>query len=121
MLNFKDCLRKAQRNKTFILQDLIKIIDKFPDWVTVVAFYSALHFVDAHLIKHHGIQRENHEERERDVATHLSEIYPAYKRLSNMGFRSRYLAVKDNPTPAEADSAVKYDLPEIENYVTERI
>lgn len=67
MLNVKDCLKKAKRNKKFVLQKLIKIIDTYPDWVTVVAFYSALHFVDAHLLQHHGIQREHHEDREREM------------------------------------------------------
>lgn len=121
MLNVKDCLKKANRNKSFVLQNLSKLIDKFPDWVTVVAFYSALHLVDAHLLKHHGIQREHHEEREKEVATHLSEIYPAYKRLFDLSFRSRYLRVEDNPTPSEADSAIKYDLPEIEDYVMQHM
>ena len=121
MLNVKDCLEKAKRNKSFVSQNLRRIIDKAPDWITVVAFYSALHFVDAHLLKHHGIQREHHEERETEVANHLIEIYPAYKRLFEMSFRSRYLRVEDNPTPDEADSAIKYDLPEIEDFVMQRI
>ena len=121
MLNTEDCLRKAKRNKSFILQNLIKVIDRFPDWLAVVAFYSALHFVDAHLLKHHGIQREHHHEREKDVATHLTEIYPSYKRLYEMGFRSRYMSVEDNPTPDEAKSAVEYDLPQIESFVMERM
>ena len=121
MLSVKNCLRKARRNKTFVLRYLVQIIDKIPDWVSVVAFYSALHFVDAHLLKHHGIQREHHEERERDVADHMSEIYPAYKRLFELGFRSRYLRIEDNPTPDEARSAIKYDLPDIESYVMQHM
>lgn len=121
MLNVKDCLKKGRSNKAFILQNSIKIIDEFPDWVAVVAFYSALHFVDAHLLKHHAIQREHHDEREKDVATHLVEIYPAYKRLFELGFRSRYLRVEDNPTPEEAKNAIEYELPEIENYVMQRM
>lgn len=121
MLGVNSCLEKAIRNKAFISKNLIQIIDKFPDWVSVVAFYSALHFVDAHLLKHHDIQREHHEEREKEVATHMSDIYPAYKRLFDMGFRSRYLSVKDNPTPVEAKSAIGFDLPEIESYVMQHM
>lgn len=121
MLNVKDCLQKAERNKSFVLQRLIGMIGTYPDWVTVVTFYSALHFVDAHLLKHHSIQREHHEERERDVADHMQDVYSAYKRLFELAFRSRYLRVEDNPTPEEARSAVEYDLPEIEEYVKERI
>ena len=121
MLKVKECLKKANRNKSLVLQKLSRMIDTVPDWITVLSFYSALHFVDAHLLKHHDIQRENHEERERAVATLLTEIFPAYKRLFEMSFRSRYLRVEDNPTPDEADSAIKYDLPEIEKFVMQRM
>ena len=121
MLNVKGYLRKANRNKTFVSQYLVQIIDKFPDWVSVVAFYSALHFVDAHLIKHHSMQCKHHDERETKVAIHLSEIYPIYKSLFELSFRARYLRVKDNPTPGEAKDAVDKDLPEIESYVMQRM
>ena len=121
MLSVEECLAKARRNKLFISQHLAQIINSCPDWITVVAFYSALHFVDAHLLRHHGMQRENHEEREREVAIHMLEIYPKYKRLFDLGFRSRYQRIEENPTIDEAESAIQYDLPEVENYVMERM
>jgi hypothetical protein len=121
MLEVKESLAKAERNKIFISQKLIQIVDTYPDWVAIVAFYSALHFVDAHLLKHHSIQREHHEERERDVAIHMQDIYPAYKRLFEMGFRARYQRVEDNPSADEAQSAFNYDLPEVETYVKQRM
>jgi hypothetical protein len=121
MLEVKESLAKAERNRNFILQKLLQIVDKYPDWVTIVAFYCALHFVDAHLLRHHSIQREHHEERARDVAIYMQDIYPAYKRLFDMGFRARYQRIEDSPTKDEAQSVVDYDLPEVEAYVKQRM
>jgi len=121
MLNVKDCLEKANRNKNFALKELAGLSQSYPDWVTVVAFYSALHFVDAYLLAHHGIQREHHEEREREVAIHMRDIYVVYKELYEMAFRSRYHALKDNPTPKDAENVLECDLPEVEEYVMGRM
>jgi len=121
MLNVKECIEKAHRNKAFVFTKLMGMIESHPDWVSIVSFYSALHFVDAHLLKHHNIQREHHSERETEVALNMPEIYAAYKRLFDMGFRSRYMSVQDSPTPEEADSATKFDLIEVENFVMERL
>jgi hypothetical protein len=120
-LTVEKCLEKAKRNKSFIFQYLMPIIRYCPEWTSVVAFYSALHFVDAYLLRRHNIQREHHDERETEVAFHMTEIYPAYKRLFELGFRSRYRSVQDNPTEEEADSTVKYDLRDVENFVMERM
>jgi len=121
MLNVGECIEKAHNNKDFVLDKLMGVIDSHPDWVSIVAFYSALHFVNAHRLKHHSIQREHHEERETEVSTHMPEIYVSYKRLFDMGFRARYMSVQDNPTPEEAESAIKYELTDIENFVMERL
>ena len=121
MLKVKESLAKAERNKNFISQKLVYMIDTYSDWITVVAFYSALHFVDAYLLKHHGIQREHHEERERDVAIYMADIYPAYKRLFEMGFRGRYSSIEDSPTLDEAKSAIEHELPKVEEYVKQQM
>lgn len=99
----------------------MNIIKECPDWVSVVAFYTALHFVEALLKKNHGLDFEHHEERHRFMSHNLPEIFPAYYRLYDLGFSARYKSVNDAPTCDEAISAVKYDLTEVEEYVRSRI
>jgi len=112
---------KAERNENFLLKFLMKIIKECPDWVSIVAFYTALHFVEALLKKNHGIDFEHHEERHRFMSNALPEIFDAYYRLYDLGFIARYKSVNDAPTYDEAVSAVKYDLTEVKEYVMSRI
>jgi hypothetical protein len=120
-MNFKSHILKAERNKKVLYKYLMKIIRSCPDWVTVVAFYSALHFVEAFLKKNHGLDFEHHEERHRTMSTLMREIFPVYYRLYDLSFSSRYRSVKDAPTYEEAQSAVEYDLTQVEEYVRARI
>ena len=117
VLNHKDYIEKAKRNRDFVNEDLYKLVKSYPDWVTVVAFYSALHFVDAYLILKHSLQFEHHTDRDKAVALLMGEIYAAYHRLYDLSFRSRYLRVEDNPSPDEAESAVKFELSRVQEFV----
>ena len=120
MLTVTDCVRKAIRNKAF-LKRLLEFLDSHPDWIAIVAFYSALHFVDACLLKEHNIRKIHHEEREREVSLHLPEIYPSYKRLFDLGFRARYMKIEDAPSVEEAKSAIEYELSAVESHVMQII
>lgn len=99
----------------------MKIITECPDWVSIVAFYTALHFVEAFLKKNHNLDFEHHEERHRFMSNSLPEIFQVYYRLYDLGFSARYGSVNDAPTCDEAVSAVEYDLAEVEEYVRSRI
>lgn len=114
-------LKKAEHNKNFVINRLMALADKFPDWVSTVAFYSALHFVDAYLVRKHNLHHEDHEERNRDVDIHLHEIALEYKRLYELGLNSRYGSIKDHPKPEEAKDAVSIELAKIEQFVKSRI
>mgnify|MGYP001059967542 CR=1 FL=1 len=120
-MDFKLHLLKAERNKEFLFDSLIGIIEKCPDWVSIVAFYSALHFIEALLKKNHGLDFEHHEERHTFMSNAIPEIFEAYYRLYDLGFTSRYKSTSDAPTCAEAKSAVEHDLAEVEEYVKSRI
>lgn len=112
---------KAERNKAFLLGSLMEIIQNCPDWISVVAFYTALHFVEAYLKKNHNLNFEHHEERHSFMSNFLPEIFNQYYHLYDLGFSSRYKSVKDAPTCDEAESAIKYDLAEVEEFVRSRI
>lgn len=120
-MNIKAYLLKAERNKKFLFKYLMVILDKCPDWVTIVAFYTALHFVEAFLKRKHGLDFERHEERHAFMSQYVTEIFSAYYRLYDLGFNSRYKSIKDTPSCDEADSAVKYDLRDVEKFVMSSI
>jgi len=112
-------LRKARRNGDFA-RSYLDLADEFPDWVSTIAFYSALHFVDAYLAKEYGLHYQNHEER--NIA--VSNIHPLsqeisleYLRLYELGLNSRYGSIEDNPEPGEARDAVNRELARIEEWV----
>lgn len=120
-MNVKSHLLKAERNKKFLFEQLVKILDKCPDWVSIVAFYSALHFVEAYLKRNHDLDFAGHEERHTFMSQYVGEIFSVYYRLYDLGFKSRYKSIKDTPTCDEAESAVKFDLADVENFVMSRI
>lgn len=111
-------LLKAERNKGFLFEYLMAILDKCPDWASIVAFYSALHFIEAFLKRKYGIDFERHEERHTFLSQNIPRrIFSAYYRLYDLGFTSRYKSTKDAPTIEEADSAIRFDLADVENFV----
>ena len=88
-----------------------------PDWVCVVSFYSALHYVSAALLKNHSIQEKNHVERNYKVSLHLREIYIEYFELYNNGKNARYDKIKNSPEVSDAEYAITFCLPKIREYV----
>lgn len=115
-------LLKAERNKQFLSHYLVKILKHCPDWVSVVAFYSALHFVEAFLKKNHGLDFEHHEERHRFLSNLIPQrVFSAYYRLYDLGFSARYKSIEDMPSSDEAESAFRYDLADVERFVREMI
>lgn len=120
-MNVKSHISKAEQNKKFLSGYLLGILDKCPDWVSIVAFYSALHFIEAFLKRNHGKDFERHEDRHLFMSQFVPEIFSAYYRLYDLGFSARYKSIKDAPTTDEADSVVRFDLADVENFVMSRI
>ena len=121
-MNVKSHLLKAERNKKFLLKYLMEVLDRCPDWGSIVAFYSALHFIEAFLKRNYGQDFERHEERHRFMSSNVPRrIFSAYYRLYDLGFSARYKSIKDAPTCEEADSAVRYDLADVEKFVMSMI
>jgi hypothetical protein len=120
-MDFQLHLLKAERNKKFLFEFLLNAIEVCPDWASVLAFYSALHFMEAFLKKTHNLDFEHHEERHKFLSRVMPEIFDAYYRLYDLGFTSRYKSIKDGPTRAETESAIEYELAEVEEYVKSRI
>jgi hypothetical protein len=111
---------KADRNKDFLNKYLLAFLGQYQDWVSVVGFYSALHYVEA-LLAEHGIHRIHHQERNTDVSTLMEEIENEYLNLYDLGRNSRYGSLTDIPSVDDVASAVKIDLPRIEEYIKSRL
>lgn len=86
-------LRRAERNAQ-LAQRLASEASP-SEWVLVVAFYAAVHFVAAHLWEIAGIDVQNHREREQFIRTSasLKLIAEAYQRLYDDGYNVRYAPV----------------------------
>ncbi len=63
------------------------------EWAAVVAFYAAVHYVNAYLWEKLRVDPGSHDNRSRAVATHaaLRRTAAAYSRLSDMAYRARYV------------------------------
>jgi len=86
-------LRKASHNKNFL--ERVQTIDPgpsflYPDWLITIAFYIALHFVDAKLARR-NIHPQNHQKRIQYVSQFMpSDVANDYFYLYNKSKVARY-------------------------------
>ena len=62
------------------------------DWKVTIAFYEAIHWIEAYLkAKHPGLRtRLNHDQRSQDVQAYLPYLYKSYLGLRKASERFRY-------------------------------
>lgn len=98
MPNEKSHLALANHNQD-LLDQLVPKVEEFPDWVATVAFYKALHVVEAVLAcgnpAQHGV---DHPKRERTLKSNhkYKNIYQNYRPLYAASLVARYM--KDDQT-----------------------
>jgi len=85
-------LRKAAHNTKFL--NAVEGFDprsnpKYPDWLVTIAFYIALHYVDARLAKM-KMDPQSHLERDSMVANHLRPLSADYMFLKGKSELARY-------------------------------
>jgi hypothetical protein len=87
-------LRVAQRNRDLARALLAQSeIEPEPwEWVAVILFYSAVHYVNAYLWERYYFAPTNHEQRSHGVHndTALSICSSGYETLKGWGFHARY-------------------------------
>jgi hypothetical protein len=105
---------KAANHNQAVIALLLPRLDDFSDWVTTVAFYKALHVIEAVFANdpniRHGI---GHEHRERVLKTtpKYMNLYKFYRPLYSASIKARYL---DDPacnfakilTPADVRNTI---------------
>ena len=115
MAKYEDHILQAKRNPQFLASINHSVQDCF-DWQVTVCFYTALHFVNAHLSKF-GLQYRKHKdvnyalnfENKTSLARLPEEEYLAYMALQSRSRRSRYL-VNDKSNKLSSEHAnLTYD------------
>jgi hypothetical protein len=100
-----DHLRVAERNRD-LARTLLAQSELAPEpweWVAIILFYAAVHYVNAYLWERYHLAPRNHDERTRGVHhdTALSSCYLSYDTLKDDGFHARY---NEGFTLSEADA-----------------
>lgn len=87
------------------------------DWQVTVCFYTALHLINAHLanfgmkyITHHAVNEAINPVNVVSPTKVTEDAYTAYKALSNLSRRSRYLVtIKGDKVDLTSPAAMTYD------------
>ncbi len=89
-----DCLSKADANRDLAGELITSSLRSFPyDWVIVIAFYAAVHYVNAYLWENDNqYEPENHQDRSGKIYALpiLYHVRDQYRRLNRLGFNARY-------------------------------
>lgn len=114
MADFTAHIDQAKRNL-----DFLEKINELPnnwDWKVIVAFYSALHLINAHIFDKEGTHYRSHRRTDeainpfnKSAASSLAESdYLAYRKLLNLSRRARYL-IHENESDTRNDTFLTYD------------
>jgi hypothetical protein len=114
--------KKAESNHRFL--ETISI-DDYPDWVVVVAFYSAVHLVECLRAADGNGHSTDHDDRLQYVQAFHPTIHTAYHQLQNASMLARYQSRGDffnqfQPTQV-TDLLIGRYLAAIERYVGDRL
>ena len=96
MPSYTNHIQQIERNRAFLNS---VDIDNTPflDWIATVAFYTALHCVEAWFAEQgHGMHFDSHEKRNQEmgkVAEFKKIIWPRYRELQTQSHRARYQCV----------------------------
>ena len=103
-------ISQARSNAQF-LSTLRQPPIRHPDWVVTVAFYTALHMIDAHFARtgQAGSHFRKHNERNTAVANRLQSIADIYMGLYLASRRARYECRLPPPGDAEQDLQDYYE------------
>ncbi|MCK4423094.1 MAG: hypothetical protein KAV18_03405 [Candidatus Omnitrophica bacterium] len=100
MPNTKEHLQQAKHNQETI-DFLLTDIDRFADWITAIAFYTALHLVEAVFFIdpkiNHGLDHIQRREVLRTTKKY-EKIYDHYRPLWNASLMARYLSDSQSST-----------------------
>ena len=114
--------KKAEKNRALLA--LVSPND-YPDWVVVIAFYTAVHLVERLRAASGDGHSRDHADRLAYVHMHHSTIHTAYYQLQNASMLARYQSNADFFRQFHADEVttilIDRYLTAVEKYVKERL
>ena len=113
MVSFDEHINQAKRNLNF-LKSVNDLTNNTWDWQVTIAFYSAVHLINAHLAKKADLHYRSHKRVDDAINpynnlsfTRLKESeFLAYKKLQSLSRRSRYLC---NDKSDDKSASLTYD------------
>lgn len=117
-------LATAKRNQG-LAHALLSSADIQPrplEWSVVVAFYAAMHYINAYLWEKMQYAPHNHGERMSAVRTwtELKAVSVSYQRLQDLGYYARYRPNFHIP-PSDATDLIQNDLRAVQNAVMQAL
>ena len=116
----RDHIETAERNRDFarslLSSPVAQLLSAPPnEWATVIAFYAAVHYVNAYIWERYRIEPRNHAERGQYVQQDpvLRRCERAYRQLRDAGYRSRYVRLCMVPR-SEVEGLVNVELAHVE-------
>ena len=79
---------KAERNAAF----LGTISDDYPEWLSTVAFYTAVEYLELHF-SDRDVHSKSHEDRKQFVRQNFQSLQKPYNALYNASLNARYQAI----------------------------
>jgi hypothetical protein len=83
-------IRQANKNDE-ALKHLMTAGTKFPEWITTIAFYKAVHIVEALLFCQHSRHSHDHTDRLTTLLRLYPNLYKQYRPLCEASMVARYL------------------------------
>ena len=101
MADFQAHINQAKRNLSVLHQVNQNTANNSWDWQVTIAYYVAVHLMNAHIAKKGNLHYKTHEKvkialfDERSTCKIPDDIYTAYVKLENLSRRARYLCHED--------------------------
>jgi hypothetical protein len=95
MPSFSEHLNQAKRNKEFLGEIPADVKTRYPEWVIIVHFYTAVHYIEAILDKLHNAHSKDHQDRFKLImrfSSFTKDFQLNYDELYNFSIIARYLS-----------------------------
>lgn len=115
MPSYMQHIEKALSNADFLCMISFQN-PQYLDWEVTSAFYSGLHFINAHLAQNNGFYQTHSKVRsainpKKGLNTSVPpKIFFSYEKLKNLSRRSRYLSNDKNPNSASEEAFFTYEI-----------
>ncbi len=114
MADYQAHVKQAKKN-LYLISGINQHLKESWDWQVTIAYYAAVHLMNAHLAKKANLHYKTHVDVKNALFMTLStckipeDIYTSFVKLENYSRRSRYLCHEDIEKTDEAKEYLTYD------------